>query len=102
MGDFFSFKRLITTQIIGAIYVIGLIAITIGGIVAMFSGSTEAIAGGIMAITIGNVVWRLVCESAIVLFNMHDKLADLHDILRDIFHALEGIQGTIEEKGELD
>lgn len=100
MSDFFNFKRLITTEIIGAVYVIGFLAITIGSIVAMFSGSSEAFVSGLAGVTIGNVVWRLVCESAIVLFNMHDKLADLHDILRDNLHALENIQQTIEEGQE--
>jgi len=95
MSDFFNFKRLITTQIIGTIYVVGLLGISIVSVVAMFSGSGEAFASGLIGLTIGNVVWRIICESSIVLFNIHDKIADIHDALHDIFHALEDANKTL-------
>jgi len=97
MNDFFNFKRLITTQIIGFIYVIGFLGISAGSLIAMFSDSGEAFAAGLLGLTIGNVVWRIICESSIVLFNIHDKIADLHDALHDILHAIEDLQGTVEQ-----
>ena len=89
MNDFFKFKRFITTQIIGFIYLIGFLGISAASLIAMFSGSGEAFAGGLLSLTIGNVIWRIICESSIVLFHLHDTVSDLHDALHDIFHALE-------------
>ena len=100
-GDFFSFEKLITTKIIGAVYIIGALLITISGVSAMASGGGGVVCiSGLIGIIVGNVIWRLVCEGGVVLFSIHDRLSDIHNTFRDSLHTLENIQEAVEEAEE--
>ena len=92
-GGYFSFRKFISPTLIKIIYVLGAIFITIGGIVAMASPAAQITTGyaapvvqssqglnivlGLFAIFFGNLMWRVICESWIVLFNMRDLLASI-------------------------
>ncbi len=92
-GGYFSFSKFISPTLIKIAYVIGVILITIGGIVLMVSpigqvsvshgspvltgGEGFCIVFGLLWIFLGNLIWRVVCESWIVLFNMRDLLASV-------------------------
>lgn len=72
-NDFFSFREMVSMQIIKIVYILGMIFITIGGIIALFDNFLI----GLVAIVLGNLIWRLVCESAILLFSIHDILGSI-------------------------
>ena len=74
-GDYFSFRKMITLKVIQVVYAIVAVVITLGGIVALFSGSnglSEFIPGGgfsiFLFIIFGNLIWRIWCELTIVFF----------------------------------
>lgn len=68
--EFFSFRKMVSATILKFVYVMGLIAITVGGIAKVFSEPLNAI--GI--IVIGNLFWRIFCESLILLFSIQQEL----------------------------
>lgn len=88
MGNsFLSFRMMITPAIIRLLYFMGTIAITATGAVLFIQGVTKpdssVIGGlnnslvGVLLITVGNLLWRMVCESIILFFSMHDVLVSI-------------------------
>jgi hypothetical protein len=74
---------LITYDVITYIYAAGAILFTLGGILVLFDvkfaaqvSSQNAYLDGILALTVGNLVWRLICEGWMVLFAIHQRLAE--------------------------
>jgi len=78
LGEFFSFKFMISPKLIQIIYILGAVAITVGSLVFM----RERFWIGILSIIVGNLVWRLVCETAIIFFKMNEQLAMIHEDLK--------------------
>jgi len=98
---FFSFRMLISPIVIKIIYVLGLLGLTIGGIVMIKMGLdvmslsaeklnifgievsyNEQILIGIGLIVFGNLLWRLLCEAWILLFGIHDTLGSIERHLK--------------------
>jgi hypothetical protein len=90
MPGYFSFQKLITPRFVKFIYVVGLIAITASGIgLAAWAGyglrsatlptrmGAYYIALGASLVIVGNLVWRVLCEIWIVLFNIHNLLGSI-------------------------
>ena len=90
MPGYFSFEKLITPRFVKVIYVVGLLAMTVGGIaLAVWSGQglrsatvptrtgIYYIAIGASVAIVGNLVWRVLCEIWIVLFNIHNLLGSI-------------------------
>jgi len=90
MPGYFSFQKLITPPFVKFIYVVGLLAMTAGGIgLAIWAGmslrsATLPTRMGIYYIAIGaglailgNLVWRVLCEIWIVLFNINNLLGSI-------------------------
>ena len=122
MPGYFSFQKLITPRFVKFIYAVGLLAITAGGIaLAIWAGlglrsrtlPTRmgiyyiAIGGG--AAIVGNLVWRVLCEIWIVLFNIHNQLGiiaseprhvSVERVLQDEEHPVER-QRVIEREQEV-
>ena len=72
---FFSFRTLITPDIIKILYVLGFIALTIVGFVMMVNYyETYELFIGLGVILVGNILWRLLCEGIILMFNVHEIL----------------------------
>ena len=82
-GGFFSFRVMVSRSLIQIIYVIGMIAFSIAGIwniVISFSskyGSGENLIMGLGLLIFGNLIWRIICEGSILLFNIHDVLVSI-------------------------
>lgn len=87
MPGYFSFQKLITPRFVKFIYAVGLLVMTAGGIaLAVWAGmglrsatlptrmGIYYIAIGAGAAIVGNLVWRVLCEIWIVLFNIHNLL----------------------------
>jgi hypothetical protein len=96
MPGYFSFQKLITTPFVKFIYVLGFIALTGGGIgLAIWAGlglrsatlptriGAYYIAIGVGSAIVGNLVWRVLCEIWIVLFNIHNLLDSIE---RETWH----------------
>jgi Domain of unknown function (DUF4282) len=97
MPGYFSFQKLITPRFVRFIYVVGLLAMTVGGIgLAVWAGlglrsatiptrmGVYYIAIGAAVAIVGNLVWRVLCEIWIVLFNMHNLLGSIEKETRDV------------------
>jgi len=83
---------MISPVLIKIIYVIGIILI-IGSTalyVRQFTSGAERVLYGFSAVLIGNLLWRLVCESLILLFSMHELLSSIE-------HETRGKKDLIEE-----
>ena len=87
---YFAFDRLITKTFVKAVYFIGFVLLTLGGIaLAIWAGlrlqeasiprqvGWRYVAIGIGAVIVGNLLWRIFCEFWIVLFNMHARLVTI-------------------------
>ncbi|MGZ8384173.1 MAG: DUF4282 domain-containing protein [Nitrospira sp.] len=85
-ADYFSFRELVTPQLIKVVYLVGACFITGAGLLSILSPETwnEYEVGpmltrlsGIFVLLIGNLVWRMMCEGAILLFSLHELLVSL-------------------------
>jgi hypothetical protein len=82
MGDFLTFRRMITPIVIQIVFWIGIIGILVLGIVAIVdgaSGETDggAVVLGVLFIIFGPMIWRVFCELLILVFHIIEKLANL-------------------------
>ncbi|MFQ6127022.1 MAG: DUF4282 domain-containing protein [Candidatus Heimdallarchaeota archaeon] len=87
MKDFFGFRKMVSTAIIKFIYILGVIVLTIGGIVMSFQipgipGAVKILIG-LGAIILGNLLWRIICEAWILVFSIHDILGSVEKILKE-------------------
>jgi hypothetical protein len=85
-ADYFAFRELVTPQLIKVVYLAGACFITAAGLLSIVSpdaleeyevGPMFTRLGGIAALLVGNLVWRLMCEGAILLFSLHELLVSL-------------------------
>jgi hypothetical protein len=90
MPGYFSFQKYITSSFVKAIYFLGFLALTAGGIglagwaaMRLYEASIPRelgwyyVASGAGILLVGNLVWRVFCEIWIVLFNIHARLVSL-------------------------
>jgi len=80
MMEFLEFKTMVSSVLIKILYALGVIVITIYGIISLFSGSFLE---GLGSIIFGNLFWRLLCEGIIVVFSIHDELVSINQKTRD-------------------
>lgn len=90
--DFFTFRKMITPNVIGIVYVLGVIGIVYSG-VSMLNSHGSILPGmvgdylipGIVGfnewygwglLIFGNLFWRMYCELVTVLFNIHETLVN--------------------------
>ena len=82
-GGFFSFRTMITPTIIKVLYVLGIIALIIVGIVMIvegansYYGSNNEVLIGFGIIILGNLLWRIICEGIILMFSIHERLGSI-------------------------
>jgi len=105
-GGFFSFRTMISPIAIKIIYVLGMLGLTSAGIVMILMGLdlmgldlmgsgaeklnifgrqtpfNKQILIGIALIVFGNLVWRFLCESSILLFRIRDILSSIEKQLK--------------------
>ncbi len=78
--SFFSFDRMITPSIIKLIFILGITATTLMGLVSIIMGLKSSFGGGVQVLTglltlvLGPVLVRINCELMIVLFKIHEAL----------------------------
>ncbi|MDR3586254.1 MAG: hypothetical protein P4L59_13175 [Desulfosporosinus sp.] len=82
IGGSFSFQLMISSKLILIIYAFGAVGVTVSSLVLM---SGRFLWEGIIGIIVGNLVWKLVCETAIIYFRISDpsgQLAMIHQELK--------------------
>ncbi len=78
-SDYLSFRLMITPGIIKPLYLVGAVAAAALPLLMVFAAFTDApfnwllFVSGILALVLGNVVWRIFCEAVSVLFDVRDK-----------------------------
>lgn len=84
MSGLFSFERFVSATIIKIIYAFGLLAITITGVILIFTAGDSygdvpflQVLSGLAVILFGNLILRVLAEGAIVLFSIHDRLVSI-------------------------
>ena len=81
ISDFFSFKMFITRPFIRIIYVLGVLALLAAGFYMMVKNGQWLM--GIVTLTLGNIMWRIICEVEMVVFHMNDILEDMQKELKE-------------------
>ena len=76
MGDYLTFRRMVTPVMIQIIFWIGVAAILIGGIggVAAFDGGAFL---GLLGIIVGLLFWRIWCELMLIMFKIYERLGEI-------------------------
>jgi len=89
MKDFLNFDNMLTPKLIVILYYLGLIGLAIaavfyvlgGGVLAVYTGNflhgVGVILAGAVAIVVGALWLRVVCELMIVLFKMNEALQEM-------------------------
>lgn len=79
--DLLSFDKMIALPAIKIMYIVGLLCIALFGLSLMFQGGVSNFFSGLAFLVVGPVVWRITCESAILLFGIYDRLGDIKNAL---------------------
>jgi hypothetical protein len=88
MGDILAFRRMITPIIIKIVFWIGLIGILVLGIMVIVDGVSndsdigEVIAGSVLILILGPIIWRVFCEILLLTFRIIENLADIRNIIK--------------------
>lgn len=101
MPGYFTFESMISSSLIKVTYVIGMLFITIGSLayagigIYNYANAPEglrqaldnALIGhavfGFAGLVLGNLVWRVLCETWILLFSLHDHIVAIDKALRE-------------------
>jgi len=89
MRDFILMRRLIGVELGILIWVAGATLLTAGVLVSLvglepqnFGGTFATWLLAVLTIIFGNLAWRLVCETLVVLFQIHRRLEGIAERLR--------------------
>ena len=83
--DFLRFDKMLTPLFITILYYILLAGVVISSLYLIYDGATARWGGGtqvligIFYLVLGPFVVRLICESLIILFKIHDRLKSIDD-----------------------
>lgn len=75
--DYFAFRKLISLTFIQIIYFLGLVGITIFGFILIVDGNSFEFTIGIGILTLGNVIWRVMCEGLIIIFRLASSVSKI-------------------------
>jgi len=75
LGDFLSFRYMITPPLVQVIYVLVTVIITIAGLVTMLSDAPNAgPLPGLLIIVFGNLLWRVYMELVMLFFRINEGI----------------------------
>jgi ABC-type multidrug transport system fused ATPase/permease subunit len=81
--DFMNFKQLIIPSIMKIIYLVVGVLIILSGLVVMFtSGGVLGFFMGLLGIVFSEMLWRICCESMLVMFLIYDELKTVNQNVR--------------------
>ena len=76
MGDFLSFRRMITPVFIQVVFWLGLFGNLVASIVLMSRGGSKVLIGFLLLL-FGSLMVRVYCELIILLFRIYDSLKNI-------------------------
>lgn len=80
LNEFLNFRAMLTPAIIKLAFFIGTAIFIVAGVFKLFTGE---VLNGLLAIAVGPVWLRIVCEFIIVVFSVHESIEGLrHDLAR--------------------
>lgn len=79
MKSFINFEYMITPGILKILSYVGAAICVVIGIVALFSGTNDALTAGISFIVLGPVACRIYAELMLVIFECHKTLKEIRD-----------------------
>jgi hypothetical protein len=97
---FFAFRSFIGPTFIQLVYVLGALAISLAGllmVLLVLSGRAPEytdvsrdmlLFGGLTLLGVGNILWRVLCEIAMLFFRMHEALTNVDDKARVLIALL--------------
>jgi hypothetical protein len=113
MAGYFSFQKMISTPLIKTVYFLGFIALTIAGIgLAVWAGmglqsatlptrvAINYIAIGAGILIVGNLAWRVICETWVLFFNIHGLLTSIDQGVRHNSNLSETEQENIHQEAK--
>jgi hypothetical protein len=81
--EYFSFRLMITPLTIKILHLVGMVLITLYSLLVIVDGlngivenRTVLIVVGICLLLFGNMTWRICCECAAILFDIHNTLSN--------------------------
>ncbi|MFA6619291.1 MAG: hypothetical protein WCT23_09515 [Candidatus Neomarinimicrobiota bacterium] len=77
--SYFPFKKMITPIIVKILYVLGIVSLFTYGVILI---ANEELVLGFIIMILGNMFWRIICESTILAFNIHKSLISIEEILK--------------------
>ena len=81
LEDLFSFDKMIAMPAIKIMYLVGLMCVVLISFALMFQGNLMDFLYGLGLLATGCVLWRILCETAIVLFGIYDRLGEIRNVL---------------------
>lgn len=76
MNEYLDFRKMVSKSMVKFIYILGVVVLTISGLVMFFQGA-GAFFIGLTLIIFGNLLWRVLCEGWIIIFSIHDILGSI-------------------------
>ena len=93
IADLFGFQKMIAPRVLKIIYWLGLIGIAIMalisfvGALAMLEYSVSTALGtmlmAVIGLAFGTLLWRVLIEVYTVFFNIHDRVTEIRNLMRD-------------------
>ena len=81
MGDFLTFRRMVTPILIQVVYWIATVVVIVGGLVVLVAapeGTERAL--GLAVLVLGPLVVRVYAEVLLVVFRINDTLTDIRNM----------------------
>ena len=83
LEDYVAFRKLIAAQVMEILSLVGHIVLTAVAICLLFTWIPQWSSpwpwAGLSLLVLGNLVWRVICEMVIVLYQIHDRLASIDE-----------------------
>ncbi|WP_161939545.1 DUF4282 domain-containing protein [Paramesorhizobium deserti] len=82
--DLLGFEKFLTPVLVKIVYWLGVIGV-IGSAIVTFAtafsqtGGASQMIGAILMLIGGLIVWRVLCESTILIFRIYDRLTEIRD-----------------------
>jgi hypothetical protein len=74
MKEFLKYEYMITPGILKILGYVGMVICVIMGVLALFSGASDALTAGISLIVLGPIACRIYAEFMLVIFEIHKEL----------------------------
>ena len=79
-SDFFSFNKMIAPTLIRVFFLLGVALIILSGLIGLITNfGFGALIGVLIAVPISIILFRVFCETIIVVFSINEKLTEIRD-----------------------